>query len=386
MQPTLAPATQSVIAWAIRESGYSLSAIATMLGLPESEIEGWTKGKRPELSKLQAFAKALERPLAAFFLPAPPASSGPAVKFRSAIVAKARPLFPEERLRIREAERIQQIVSWIARDLGVGAPEVPLHTIDDDPDNVARAIRRRLQVSVEAQLSWSSASEALRAWREAVEGLGVIVLMFSMGEEFCRGFSIWDDVAPVIAINTAWLPEARVFTLFHELAHLATRTNSACAQGDAPRSSNAGDRHERWCDRVAAAILLPSDALDDALREIVSTSRSKTTDLAAIGRVAARFRVSRRAAALRLIERDRATWGLFKSIPPQTERVAHGRGPAGRTRAQLRRLRYGQRTMTLFHEALKKDLLGPADVIDYLDVSPDALLSGDSRLAGHEDE
>lgn len=89
---------------------------------------------------------------------------------------------------------------------------------------------RGWNVPLEAQLSWSSAGVALRVWREAVEGLGVMVLMLPMGEESCRGFSIWNDVAPLIAINTAWLPEARIFTMLHELAHLGN-TNQLGVRG-----------------------------------------------------------------------------------------------------------------------------------------------------------
>jgi Zn-dependent peptidase ImmA (M78 family) len=379
MQASPVPATQSVIAWAIRESGFSPSALATMIGVPESEIDGWIRGKRPDLTKLQALAKAVKRPVSAFFLPAPPEPSGPAVKFRSAASARARGLIPEERLRIREAERLQQLAAWVARDMGLDAPDVPLNTIDDDPDRVAKAIRARLHVSLETQLSWSSASEALRAWREAVEGLGVIVLMFPMGEESCRGFSIWDEAAPIVAINTAWLPEARVFTLLHEVAHLVTRTNSACAEEHAPRSSTAGDRLERWCDRVAAAVLVPAEALDTALSEFGRGSKGKAVDLSTASRVAVRFRVSRRAAALRLIECERAAWSLFKAIPQHSDRTQRSGGGPGLTRSELRRQRYGQRTMLLFRDALKRDLIGPADVVDYLDVGPEALVYSNAR-------
>lgn len=381
MQPKLVPATPSVISWAIRESGYSLRALATLLHLTEAEIDGWTKGEPPELAKLQAFARALSRPLSAFLLPRPPAASGPAVRFRSSTSTYGRALNPEERRRIREAARLQEIISWLTREMDVAAPDVPPSSTKDDAEEVAQKIRALLAVPLETQFSWTSPSEAFNAWREAVEGLGVAVLMLPMGEESCRGFSIWDDAAPLIAINTAWLPEARVFTLFHELAHLATRTNSACAE-DAARSSTAGDRTERWCERVAAAIVVPSDALFTVLSEAHGRT-GRNVDLSTVTRISSRFRVSRRAAALRLIECKRASWALFKSIPPHAERQQSG-GGTGHTRAEIRRRRYGQRTMTLFRDALRQDVLGAADVIDYLDVSADAVRSRSPQPLSHE--
>lgn len=385
MQPKLVPATPSVIAWAIHESGYSLRALATLLKLPEEEIKGWTKGKHPDLSKLQAFAAAVERPFSVFLLPHPPASSVPAVKFRTSTAASARDLNPEERRRIREAGRLQQVISWLSRELRMPSPDVPSASTKTAADDVAQAIRSRLNVSVETQLSWSSPTEALRVWREAVEELGVIVLMLPMGEESCRGFSLWDDAAPLIAINTAWLQEARAFTMFHELAHLATRTNSACAEDAPPRSRVAGDRIERWCERVAAAVAVPAEGLERVLSEITKGSGRRTADLSTVSRVASRFRVSRRAAALRLIESERATWGLFKSIPAHTDQLRRGGGGPGRSRGEIRRQRYGQRTMTLFREALRQDVLGAADVADYLDVSPDAVMSHTGLRSEPED-
>lgn len=385
MEAKHVPATPSVIAWAIRESGYSLRALATLLHLSEREIDSWTKGNSPEIAKLQAFAAAVERPFSAFLLPRPPASPGPSVKFRSASSANARELNPEERRRIREAARLQEITSWLTRQMQLPAPDIPLSSTKTNPEDVAATIRARLMVSLNTQLSWSSPAEALRAWREAVEALGIAVLMLPMGEESCRGFCIWDDAAPLIAINTAWLPEARVFTLFHELAHLATRTNSACAEDAAPRSSTAGDRTERWCERVAAAVVVPSEALSTVLLEISGRPPGRSVDLSTVSRIASRFRVSRRAAALRLIECQGASWPLFRSIPPHNDRQQSGGGGAGRTRAEIRRQRYGQRTMALFRDAVRQRVVTAADVVDYLDVSADALITSVAQPVNHED-
>lgn len=385
MEAKLVPATPAVIAWAIRESGYSLSALAILLRLPEQEIDSWTRGNRPELTKLQAFADAVKRPFSAFLLPEPPVAHGPLVKFRSATSATRRNLFPEERRRIREATRLQEVTSWLVREMKVPLPDIPLASTQREPEDVARVLRARLNVSIETQLSWSSSSEALRAWRQVVEAIGVIVLMLPMGEESCRGFCIWDDAAPMIAINTAWRPEARIFTLFHELAHLETRTNSACAEDDPPRSSSAGDQTERWCERVAAAVLLPSAALSQVLAD--SRGRAaRAVDLSTVSRVAARFRVSHRAAALRLIERREASWSLFRAIPAQTDRQQSGGGGQGLTRAELRRHWYGRRTIALFQDAVRDHVLTPADVVDYLDISADALISSEPSPASHEDD
>lgn len=381
MQMNAAPATPSVIAWAIRESGFSPSALATLLGRSQSELEGWIKGEPLGLADLEDLAKAVERPLAAFFLPKPPESSGPAVKFRSLSSANGRALNPEERRRIREAARLQAVLSWIAREMQGPVLDVPHFSTRRDASECGESLRLRLGVAVNTQFAWRSPWEALSRWREAVEAMGVTVLMFPMGEEACRGFSIWDDAAPLVAINTAWLPEARLFTLFHELAHLVTRTNSACAEDAAPRSSNAGDRTERWCERVAAAALMPADALQAAMNGMTAGD----VDLSTVSRIATQFRVSRRAAALRLIECKKASWPLFRSIPPHSDRQQSGGGGSGLNRIELRRQWYGLRTMMTFREALRRDVIGAAEVAEHLGLSADALRTSGSDAVSRGD-
>src|SRR5690606_10048362 len=107
---------------------------------------------------------------------------------------------------------------------------------------------------------WRSASAAFDAWRSALERLGVLVLLFPLGEENCRGFSLASGLAPVIAVNTAWNDQARAFTLFHELGHLMTETASACASAPPASVAGAWDPAERWCERFAAATLVPEPA------------------------------------------------------------------------------------------------------------------------------
>ena len=385
MQMNAVPATPSVIAWTIRESGYSLTALATLLDRPQAELEGWIKGEPVELHDLEALAKAVDRPLAAFFLPEPPESTGPLVKFRSLSSVKGRALNPEERRRIREATRLQEILSWIAREMRESSPDVPHFSTKRDASECGESLRLRLGVSLSTQFAWRSPSEAFGGWREAIEAAGVTVLMFPMGEEACRGFSVWDDSAPLVAVNTAWLPEARLFTLFHELAHLATRTNSACAEDVSLKSSNAGDKTERWCERVAAAALMPADAIERALRDTTASQSHGDVDLSTVSKIAAQFRVSRRAAALRLIECQKASWSLFRAIPPRSDQQRVAGGGSGFTRIELRRLRYGRRTMTTFREALRHDIIGAADVVDHLGLSADALRkdSVDAVTQGH---
>jgi Zn-dependent peptidase ImmA (M78 family) len=59
----------------------------------------------------------------------------------------------------------------------------------------------------------------------------------------CRGFSLQDTYAPVIAANSASTTEARIFWMMHEYAHLARGAPSFCAR--VPDSQL--ERHREGC-------------------------------------------------------------------------------------------------------------------------------------------
>jgi transcriptional regulator with XRE-family HTH domain len=264
---TEVPVTPEVLDWAIAESGYTVPEVADAAGVDLADLNAWLKGKaRPGVTAVRSLAQTLRRPVAAFLLPRPPSGDRPEVRFRHMPGAPSRALTPDERRYLRKAARLQRMIAWLADEMHERAARLPVASLDADPQAIASGFRDRLGITLTAQLEWPSASAAFDAWRAAVEDLGAVVFLFQLGADNCRGFSLWHDKAPVIAINTAWNDEARTFTLFHELGHLLTRTNSACTAAPPRAVSGAWDPAERWCERFAAAVLVPEAALRRLVR------------------------------------------------------------------------------------------------------------------------
>jgi Zn-dependent peptidase ImmA (M78 family)/transcriptional regulator with XRE-family HTH domain len=374
------PVTPSVLHWAIEESGYDLEQIAHEIDVPLAAVAQWVSGDcKPTLTHARKLANKLHRPLAALLLPAPPESRPLAVEFRHP-ARDQRELNPSERRHIRRAARFQEILSWLARKLEIERPRTPSAKVDDDPVSVATVTRGLLGISTTDQMRWATPSAAFDEWRAAIERTGLLVFLFSMGNDSCSGFSLWDDFAPVVAVNTAWNESARIFTLFHEMAHLITRTSSACIES--VRAKSRTDPVERWCERFAAALLMPARDVEMTLRQSGVSSRNRLTNLRFAKSFANLYKVSLRAAVIRLIDLNAATWDLYDEILPISDNKPPGGGGGGRNRTQIREDQFGERATSLLLAAVQNDVLDRSQAVELLDI-PDATFDELARTGRH---
>jgi Zn-dependent peptidase ImmA (M78 family) len=279
---------------------------------------------------------------------------------------------------LRRAGRIQETLSWIAGELALDAPKTPSGTVSDDPSPLATTVRKLLGVTTAQQFAWTSPAIAFDHWRSAFEDAGHVVLLFSIGKASCRGFSAWDPRAPVIVVNTAWNEEARIYTLFHELGHLITRTSSACVES--LRTSDHGDPIERWCERFAAEVLMPRNDIEAALRQQGWTQGTKITNLETAADIARRFKVSLRAAVIRLVTIGAAMWELYDQIPVVADKKPEAGGGTGRSRAEIREDQFGDRVASVLVDAVEKDVISRSQAVDFLDI-PDSVFDDLTRSA-----
>lgn len=364
--------TGSVLTWAIDESGLSRNEVADKLNVDVSDIESWEgETARPSKGNLTALAKTLHRPSAVFYLPEPPLDYSLDPAFRKSPSLGQHELSSKELLQIREASRLQGILSWVQQDADEPTVALPHFDESKSPEEAATAIRKFIGVSIEEQLEWNSAAQALSSWRKSLEELGVIALQLSLGRAGIRGFAIWDDYAPIVAVNSSYHPTARIYTLFHEVGHLILRGSSPCHNFQSPSEPEVNP--ERWCERFSAAFLMPATSFKALADHRGITTVNQASGIQDVTKLASLFKVSKRAASLRLEELKLAHNGFYNRIDSELDKYDwpsnFGGGGGGRTRTKIRLDEIGARSASIIFRARDNQRLNDFDVSDYLNLT-----------------
>lgn len=272
------------------------------------KLGAWIDGtSRPTLKQLEKFAADTHTPFGMLFLPEPPVEDVPIPDmrtFRNAGVS-------EPSVDLLETIYLCQLRQDWYRDEAVDAEAASLGfvgsvTLDAPAQQVAGRIRAALRLDERSVTNWSAAMTDLIG---RAEDIGVLVMVNGIvgadthrkldPEEF-RGFALADDLAPLVFINGADTKAAQIFTLVHELAHLWLGHS---ALSDAVAGSQAGKKEERWCNQVAAEVLVPLDSIREEWRGACDEDE--------LDRLAKRYKVSTLVVLARFRDAEYLSWGDY---------------------------------------------------------------------------
>ncbi len=253
----------ALLEWASERSGLNEDELNRKF----PRLSEWESGElAPTLKQLEKFAKATRTPVGFFFLPEPPEVEVPIPDFRTIGDKGVTRPSPDLLDTIYQCQQRQDWYRDYARSIGVE----PLGFVGSLStgtaiDEAAAGITEALSFSVEQRgPNWS---DALTNMRDRAEKVGVLVMISGVvgsnthrrldPQEF-RGFALADPVAPLVFVNGADTKAAQIFTLAHELAHIWL---GETALSDADMGVQATNQVERWCNQVAAELLVPLTAL-----------------------------------------------------------------------------------------------------------------------------
>lgn len=307
-----------ILVWARKSAGYPRSEdAAKALGVLDEKLGAWENGQPLSLSQLRELSRVYKRPLAVFYLQEVPRDFMALSDLRRHPENQGTKLSPELVQEIRSAQQRRELALELAADLGSKLRRIDLSfRLNENADDAAAGIRKYLQVDVKdlsRGLRDSDGRKAYNFWRQRIEDAGILVFqMTKVASSEASGFAVSQEVLPVIGVNRKDPPTRRLFSLLHELAHLAVRKSGVSDLNFSfPQVSNDVDV-ELFCNRVAAATLMPNDALLN--HSLVSQYRSSRTEWSDfdLSDAAAQFSVSREAFLLRLVSLKLATWKFFK--------------------------------------------------------------------------
>jgi len=263
----------ALLAWARERSGVSYDELSRRF----PKLADWESGEAsPTLKQLENFASSTHTPVGYFFLPEPPEVHLPLPDFRTRRDEAVRQASPDLLDTIFQSEQRQEWYRDYARINNDGPLEfVGSLTTASGITIAAAAIRETLGFEVgERGATWS---ESFRRLADQAEALGILVMVNGVvGSNTHRqldpneflGFVLVDEYAPAVFINGASTKAAQIFTLTHELVHIWLG-QSALDDPDLGDLGSARDNEiERWCNQVAAEILVPLDALTAQYRQV----------------------------------------------------------------------------------------------------------------------
>ena len=280
-----------ILSWMRERCGLDLAAAARTANLSLDQLALWETGEsQPTFLQAQKLAQSLRAPFGYLFLTEPPVEYLPLPDLRTLGGAPV----PRPSVDLLDTIRLAlQRQTWYVEHLHdegtAPLPFVARFATSVSVQTVAADMRAVLGIGIEkGQRSWEIYARQLG---EAAEAAGILVMRsgivgnnthrpLDVGE--FRGFAISHPVAPLVFINSADAPTARLFTLMHELAHIWVGSSGIS------NASPGYARHEEvFCNAVAGEFLAPQEVF-------IPLWRSSATGLPErVAELAQRFHVSR---------------------------------------------------------------------------------------------
>jgi Zn-dependent peptidase ImmA (M78 family)/DNA-binding XRE family transcriptional regulator len=365
--------TPEVLRWARDNVAIAIPTAAKRAGVSEDAVSHWEIGRtKPTVRQARLLANLYRIPFAAFFLPEAPAYRIRVPKdYRRLAGTLGREVSSAILIDVQDAWERRAVVLELFEASRTAIPTFEESvSLSDDPEEVGTALRGTLGVSLQEQVSWRESRRGFNSWRAHIEDKGVLVFQAAdVPIEEMRAYSIAEFPFPVIVVNRKDVPQARTFSLLHELTHLLLKSAGLCDLSTRVERPPEDQRLEVFCNAVAAACLMPANAVKQ--HPIVAHRKDgETWTDPEIITLAHYFSVSREAILRRLL-----TFGLTSSRFYEQKREQYQREfkttpkPKGfPSPAQDRLSLLGRPFVRLILDSLDSGIVTTSDASDYLGI------------------
>jgi Zn-dependent peptidase ImmA (M78 family) len=384
------PVEGSVLVWARTSMGLTVDTAARKIGVSSEILHAWERGEMaPTVVQLRNAAGVYKWPLAVLLLSAPPTDVGftPVRDFRRTpkdpeLREWTPALHAEYRRALSQRNVLLEIDETAPESLNVASQRFSFPQ-GTNAEAAGEYLRKMLELDEVPSAIWGDPGKALNDCVDRAEEAGVLVLQTQrIAKDEMLGFSISEWPHPVVALNGSDGPRRRLFTLLHELCHLALNDGGLCDLHEEKKPKRSDDEIEHYCNAAAAAALMPADLLlGVAVVERASSSYAWTLD--ELRQLSRRFGASSEALLLRLIDLGKATWDLYRTRHDELEAAYQDADAREKERRRTsdggpsfyvikaRNLGHGYVTSVL--DAFRARAISSLDVADYLEVRYDQL-------------
>ncbi len=334
------------------------------------KYDDWESGNNhPTFRQLEAFAKFTQVPFLTLLFPEPREEKIPIQDLRT--VRNRNVSQPSGNL-LDTIYMCQQRQDWY-QTFAMLEGEEPLPfvgsaTLQSDVETTAKKIRATLGFDIEERQELPNWTQALRYFANQADDLGILVMISGVvrnnphrklnPEEF-RGFALADKLAPLVFINGADTKAAQIFTLAHELAHIWLGESSL---SNVTPDSFSPHRIERWCNQVAAEVLVPITSLHESFQEDASLADE-------LQRLARYYKTSTLVLLRRLFEMKALQRGIFaEQYQYQLSQLKPRKGSGGGNFHATLKTRVGQRFGTALVESAFSGETAFTDALYYLGI------------------
>lgn len=367
-----------VLIWARKSIGLSEEHAAKKIGVSTLDLRYWEEGAgNPTLAQLRRMSEVYKRPLAVLLLPQPPQGFDALRDFRLLQINQGKSYSPALHGAFRRVQMQREVAGELA-ELEDEAPE-PIElqlNLDHDPEASAERIRSWLGTPIRDGQAWQR--DFLNPWIGLVEAKSILVTQVARVDlTEMRGCSISDQPFPAIIINGKDASRGKLFTLMHELVHILLRSGGICDLEDQRLQARTDtERIERFCNQVAAAVLMPRAQLLRDQRVASASSPIRWPD-EELKRLASEFGVSMEAMLLRLVTLGRASWEFYLDRRPSfldaydEARQEPEERRSGPSYYRMKLRDFGHRYTTTVLDAYHRRDINSSELADYLEIKVD---------------
>jgi Zn-dependent peptidase ImmA (M78 family) len=320
--------------------------------------------RKPTIEELKEFSKVYKRTIATLLLQNAPKEK-PLPIDRRTIDSNDIDRFHEKTiLAVRKARALAQSYLELRQEVNLEFPKFNSRaSISDDPKVSASKIRLLLNLDELREIS--NINLALDGYIEKVESLGVTVFQLSLTQDGLRGFSITDDIVPIIGIKRGGeQAHSKTFTLFHELGHILLHEGGLCDM-----SAKTDIKIEKWCNAFSAEILVPTHEL--LITKLViehQRQNQKTWHKRELVELSNYFHVGPLAILRALLENGLTTKAFYLEKHLAWNKTTFGRAkePKGREMHKESFKERGRTYVSLAFKAYDQNIIGMKDLSDFL--------------------